>query len=209
MLNSNGVKSTCKDVIQRKVLFNLGLVLLCFVLQAAVPTCFSQPVFTLVRATPAGWWRGPWSSWWAVIPLLSSWGNVSSSRLCPCLILMESSMASELWLVLLLRFVCVPSRSHLQCLCWENCLCPVFYSSWYQSCVENTNLRHGLVCCPAFVRCMWFCSVCGQISQFPGRSVRVVLEKQDLYWQMEVFHSAKATEQNTAAKRIWLGKNWL
>lgn len=30
----------------------------------------------------------------------------------------------------------------------------------------------GLVCCPAFVRCMWFCTVCGQkISQFPGRGV--------------------------------------
>lgn len=28
-----------------------------------------------------------------------------------------------------------------------------------------------MACCPAFVRCMWFCSVCGQISQFPGRNV--------------------------------------
>lgn len=146
---------------------NLGR--FCSVLQAAVLTCSSQPEFTLERAIPAGWWRGPWSSWWALIPLLSSWGNVSSSRLCPCSILMGSSMASELWLVPALGFVCAPSRSHLQCLCWENSLCPVFYSSC-QSCVENVNLRHGLVCCPEFVRCMRFCTVCGQISQFPGRS---------------------------------------
>lgn len=105
---SKGIKFTCKDLILRKVLFSLGV--FCFVLQAAVPTCFSQPEFTLVRATPAGWWRAPWSSWWAVIPLLSSSGNASSSRLCPCLILMESSMASELWHVLFLGFVSVPCR---------------------------------------------------------------------------------------------------
>lgn len=174
---------------------NLGW--FCSVLQAAVLTCSSQPEFTLERAIPAGWWRGPWSSWWALIPLLSSWGNVSSSRLCPCSILMGSSMASELWLVPVLG-VCAPSRSHLQCLCWENSLCPVFYSSCCQSCVESVNLRHGLVCCPEFDRCMRFCTVCGQISVPWKEWNRIFTDK----WSF--LHSAKAVGQNTAAKQ----KNW-
>lgn len=178
-----------------------------FALQAAVLTCSSQPVFTLGRAMPAGWWRAPWSSWWAVIPLLSSWGNVLSSRLCPCLILMESSMASELWRVLILGFVSAPSRSHLQCLCWENFLCPLFLFILLSALYEKRKCKAwpGVLTCNCQVHVVLYCPWSDDLS-VPWKECWWCWRNRTFTDKWRSIHSAKTAGQNTAAKQICLGK---
>ena len=55
----------------------------------------------------------------------------------------------------------------------ENSFSRVFYSSCYQSCTENVNLKYSPVYWLVFVRCTWFCTMCGyKISQLTGWSIR-------------------------------------
>ena len=63
-------------------------------LQGSAHTRWLLLEFTQERAMPAGWWRGPWSSWSAVTLWLGSWGKTSFSRSSPCSTQMVSSMAS-------------------------------------------------------------------------------------------------------------------
>lgn len=63
-------------------------------LQGSAHTRWSLPECTQGKAMPAGWWKGPWSSWSAVTLWLDYWGKTSFSRSSPCSIPMVSSMAS-------------------------------------------------------------------------------------------------------------------